>query len=277
MNKRQAVKFFRTAVLLYAAVCLGLFAVQRDLMYFPNKARVDPAQVGASEMQVVSARTSDGLTLQGWYKPPSSPDKPVIVHYHGNAGSIAGRPSYLRPYMDQGYGLLLAEYRGFGGNGGKMSEQGFFRDAEAWLQWVLIDQRISPQRVILYGESLGTGIATQTALNHLDIGGLILESAYTSFVAMAYKKYPFLPAYLLVLDRYETIKKIGQVKMPLLMIHGEKDSVVPFAMGRRVFDMAGSSYKIFHAVPQGDHNTLYDFDVVERVAQFIDGVSVSQH
>jgi fermentation-respiration switch protein FrsA (DUF1100 family) len=274
LKNSKAIKTLRTLVLLYGGVCLVLSFMQRDLMYYPDRTRPDPALYHASDMQVVSVQVENGLTLQGWYKPPSAPDKPVIVHYHGNAGNIGSRALYLRPYMDHGYGLLLAEYRGFGGNGGKLSEEGFYRDAEAWLQWVLKDENIPPQRVFLYGESLGTGIATQTALAHPDLGGMILESAFTSFVDMAQRLYPFLPATLLVVDRYETLSKISNVKIPLLMIHGTRDSVVPFAMGQKVFAAADSENKTFHAIPNADHNNIYNFDAVEQVTRFVDFVSL---
>ena len=146
-------------------------------------------------------------------------ERPVIVYFHGNGGHIGYRADRVERFAREGYGVLMLEYRGYGGNPGMPSEAGLFEDAAAALRFVAA-QGVPGHRLVLYGESLGTGIAVQAATTR-EVGAVVLESPYTSIAAAAQFHYPFIPAAWLVSDRYDSLSRIGQVRAPILMLHGD--------------------------------------------------------
>lgn len=252
---------------MYAALVLAAFLNQRNMMYFPDRARTLPGQSGVGDMQVVSAVTQDGLQLEGWYKPPADPQKPVIVFFHGNAGGLYGRGFKARPFLDSGYGFLFGEYRGFSGNPGKPTQNGLFADARAWTKW-LADNGMPIERTVFFGESLGTGIAVRMAAEFPDAAALVLEAPYTSMADVAGFHYGYLPAKYLTLDRYDSLSVIGGVKPPLLVLHGEMDSVVPFSMGKTLYEAANPP-KEFAAYERTGHVGIFDRGGAERIMDFL--------
>ncbi len=253
----------------YAILVAIMFLAQRSYMYIPYKVFPNPALIGVADMQVVEVTTADGLTLNALYKAPATPSMPVVVLFHGNGGSIAIRGFRARDYIDNGgYGYLLAEYRGYAGNPGKPSEQGLYEDARAYMKWLTGDQKIAQDRIVLYGESLGTGIATQMALEYGNVRALILEAPYTTMQAVAQKHMFWLPAYWLVRDRYNNIDKVAQVRVPLLVLHGEKDKVVPFSHGVDVFQNA-KTRKRMETFSEGNHVNLHEFGAGQKVRHFL--------
>ncbi len=256
----------------YIVFILFLWGAQRSFIYFPDHRAPELAAYRATDMDVVTVTTRDGLTLSAWYKAPEG-DKPVIALFHGNASHMGISAWKVRSLMDQGYGALLPSYRGYAGNPGKPTEKGLYLDGHAFLSWLENEQKIEQNRIIIYGESLGTGIAVELA--SADFGkvrAVILESPYTSFVDMARRQYFFVPfVSYLVRDRYNSLSKIGDVNAPLLIVSGKLDMVVPVSMGRKLFQAANDP-KYMVEIPAAGHNDLYMHGADRRVLHFLSGL-----
>lgn len=254
---------------LYGAFVGALYLFQRQLMYLPATERADPAANGLAEMQAVRLTTDDGLALTGWYRAAAA-ERPTVVFFQGNAGHIGHRGYKVRPFLDAGFGLLLVGYRGYGGNPGAPSEQGLYADGRAALAF-LKDAGVPAKRWVLYGESLGSGVAVQLAHAQAatdPVGAVVLEAPFTSMAAVAQHHYPFVPALWLVKDRYESLDKIAAIKAPLLVIHGERDDVVPVTFGRTLF-AAAREPKESHWISRGGHNDLHDHGLAAKAIDFL--------
>ena len=219
----------------YVAVAGGLVLLQRSFQYFPGGELRSPEEAGVPEMDRVRVQTSDGLSLEGWYA-PAGPGRPTLAYFHGNGGNLSFRGALVRPYLDAGFGVFLVGYRGYGGNPGKPSEQGFYWDARAALDFLEV-QGVAPARTVLVGESIGTGVAVQMATER-DVGAVILDAPFTSTVDLAAAVYWMFPVRLFMWDRYENLDKIGKVRAPVMVLHGTADAIIPVEMGRRILDAA---------------------------------------
>ncbi|MEM9684454.1 MAG: alpha/beta hydrolase, partial [Pseudomonadota bacterium] len=250
----------------YLGVLLLLFVAQRALMYHPSKIVPDPEVYGASDMQIVELQTEDGLKLHSWWKPPSRPDKATIVYFHGNAGNIGDRAFKARHYLDDGYGVLLMSYRYNAGAGGKPSEEGLYKDGQAAYDFVR-SQGVPADRIVVYGESLGSGVATTVATTN-EVGAVVLEAPYTRIGDVAQTHYWYVPAKWLMLDKYDSIGRIADLKVPLLILHGESDRLIPVKFGRELFEAAREP-KEAHFVPGGGHADLYDFGIDRVILDFL--------
>lgn len=216
-------------------------------------------------MEVVSYPTADGLTLNGWFH-AARDNRPTIVYFHGNSGHHGQRAVLVQPYLDAGYGILLAGYRGYGGNPGRPDEQGLYADGRAALA-ELAGMGIPIDRAVLFGESLGTGVAVQMAVEH-PVAGLILQSPFTSTVDVGQDKVPWLPVGILMTDSFDSLSKIDRISVPLLLVHGEADRVVPARFGRRLFEAANEP-KAACFVPGVGHNDLNGFGIADIVLRFL--------
>lgn len=247
-------------------LCLVIvFFTQRGLMYYPEPTPFRPADLGIEVLSLVELQNENGDLIRHWYAPPADPRKPALVYFQGNAGDLGNRAHKYAPWLDKGYGLFLIGYRGYG-NPGKPTEDGLYADARQAL-FHLLDRVDKPETIVLYGESLGTGLATQMALE-FPIRGLILEAPFTSYPDVGAYHYPYLPVRWLALDRYDTISKIKAVKAPVLVIHGEADKTVPFEQGKTVFQAAPEPKTGFFPKPAG-HGNLYDYGAGEAVEHFL--------
>ena len=157
--------------------------------------------------------------------------KKTLVFFHGNAGDLRNRIYKLNLIKDFDINFLIVAYRGFSGNKGKPTEIGLYEDARSTLDW-LVKQGVKEDKIILYGESLGTGVSVEVAQNK-KFAGIILESPFTSMVDAGKFYYFYLPVSLLLKDRYETVKKLKNINIPILVMHGKKDKIVPFHMGKK--------------------------------------------
>jgi fermentation-respiration switch protein FrsA (DUF1100 family) len=254
------------AVVAYAALVGGLFLCQRQLLYHPVRSR--PELLGLEQLGVreVTLPTEDGLSLLSWYLPPR-PGRPVIAYFHGNGGHIGYRAERLLRFAREGYGVLMVEYRGYGGNPGSPSESGFYTDGRAALGF-LDREGVAPNRLVLYGESLGSGVAVALAVQH-EIGALILEAPPTSVAEVAQNHFPYVPAARMVLDRFDSLSCIGRVKAPLLVLHGDRDRVVPIRFGRALLDAASEPKEGWFS-PDAGHENLARYGSLDAVVAFIE-------
>ena len=257
------------AAAIYLFVVIAIFIFQRHLEYFPYSAPMDaPKDAGVPEMSPVHVTTTDGLDLVAWFAPPKKKNGDIVVLFHGNAGNIEMRSNKARLLLDHGYGVFLSEYRGFGGNPGDPSEQGLYEDGRAALKW-LENKGYKKSQLVIYGESVGTGIAVQMALE-LQPKYLILEAPFTSAADVAKDAYHhLLPVDLLMHDRYDSIDKIAKIKTSLLIIHGTADSVVPTKFGIQLFKAASQPKRLL-LVHDANHWNLYNYGAGERIADWLD-------
>jgi fermentation-respiration switch protein FrsA (DUF1100 family) len=261
----MALRWIAVLILGYAALSLFMYVFQRSLMYFPNRARPEPVSVGVPEMRSVSLRTEDGLDLHAFSRPPNE-GRATLVLFHGNAGNIGHVAHKARPLLDRGLGVLLVDYRGYGGNPGSPSEAGLISDGRAALAF-LAERGIGPERTVLYGESLGTGVAVALAAE-TPVGAVVLEAPFTAAQAVAERRYWYLPVRLLMKDRFNSLARIGQVRSPLLILHGERDLVVPVAQGRALL-AAANAPKQGHFIADADHSDLFQNGAAGLVLDFL--------
>jgi hypothetical protein len=258
------------AVGFYTALVGALYMVQRGLIYHPSSEMPSPAESGMPEMRPVAITAADGIKLVSWYRPAEG-GRPIIVYFQGNGGNIAGRGFKARPYLDAGFGMLLAGYRGYGENPGSPDEDGLYADGRAQLTF-LAGEGVPPKKWVLYGESLGGGIAVQLALEQAAktaVGALVLEAPFTSLGDAAAAHYPFVPARMLVKDRFDSLAKIAKIRAPLFVVHGENDAVIPVKQGKELFQEARNPRES-HWIAGGGHNDLYDHGVAAMVIGFLD-------
>jgi fermentation-respiration switch protein FrsA (DUF1100 family) len=206
-------------------------------------------------MREVGVSTADGLALTAWYQPPRNPGGRVIVYFHGNAGHHAHRAGKIVHFIEAGYGVYLCGYRGYGGNPGRPSEEGFYSDARAGIEW-LRQQGISARQMVFYGESIGGGVAVQMAAETAP-PVLILEAPFTNVSDMARRRYNWLPVDFLVRDRFDNLAKIGGLKTDLLIVHGDEDLTTPIALAQQLFE-AAKHPKEFITINRGGHSDLYE-------------------
>ena len=221
-------------------------------------------------MQLIKIPVADDLTLSSWYKPPAN-NMPVILYLHGNAGHIGYRMYLARHFLAAGFGVLLLEYRGYGGNPGKPTESGLYEDGRAAIHF--LQHGIQENQIVLYGESLGTGIATQLA-TEFSVCSVVLQSPYTSFTALARYHYFWLP--IPVLDKYDSLSRIQKIHVPILMLHGKLDDVVPYSQGLALFSQA-NQHKKWVEYPTKGHHDLWDTNFAHTVINFINDYCTKPH
>ena len=260
-------RFLAYACAGYALLTGVMFLAQRRMMYYPDTGAPSLELANLPDMATVTLDTADGLELLAWHRPPARGDRPTLVYLHGNAGHIGHRGGKVRPYLDAGYGVLLVSWRGYGGNPGNPTEEGFYHDARAALDF-LAGAGVPAERIVVYGESIGSGPAVQVATER-NVGALVLEAPLTSAADVAQRHYWYLPARYLVLDRYDSKAKIGRVAAPLFIVHGERDRVVPVDIGRALL-AAANEPKDARFFPNADHNDLYDHGGADAVLEFLE-------
>ena len=265
MSMRRLIRMLLPAVLVLIALFVFLWAVQRRLMYFPMGPVLEPADVGATHVERVTFPTSDGLTLHGWFFPASpSPARFTIIVFNGNAGNRSYRAPLAAALQARGHAVLLFDYRGYGGNPGTPTESGLKEDARAARAYVIGRPGVDRERVAYFGESLGTGVAVTLAAEHPP-AALVLRSPFTSMVDVGRMHYPMLPVRWLLRDRYASGERIAQIGSPLLVIAGDRDSVIPLDQSRRLYDASSASPKELLIVPGADHNDAALLDGDEMI------------
>jgi len=245
----------RTAALAVLGLTGVMMLFEKQLIYIPHRQlELTPAEVGLAADEVFLT-TEDRVRIHGWYLPVRGSRRVVLV-CHGNAGNISHRlDRALLIQSKLGADVFLFDYRGYGRSEGSPDEQGTYRDARAAYRYVTDDRGLDPDRIVLFGESLGAAVALQLALESR-AGAVVLESPFASVPAMARALYPFLPLAPVVRTRYDNLAKIAGLRLPLLVLHGERDEIVPFSQGRQVFEAAPGP-KRFFSIARAGHNDTY--------------------
>ena len=257
-------------VLLYLLLVGVLFFMQRSMIYVPDRIRYTPESFGKeSVFSIVQTHTPDGVSLEGWYAPPRS-SQPVILWFHGNAGEHGRRSLRTSVYTQEGYGVLLAGYRGYGGNAGAPSEGGLYTDAKTWIDF-LLTQGIVMEDIVLYGESLGSGVAVEMAVLLPTIRALILESPYTSLPDVAIYTWFFVPVHWLMKDQFRSLAKADQIRSPVLIFQGLRDRVIPPVHGRRLYQALINAPMVqIQVFPEHGHNNLPNDVLARHVMDFLE-------
>tara|TARA_A100001011_G_scaffold109724_1_gene116293 strand:- start:7357 stop:8178 length:822 start_codon:yes stop_codon:yes gene_type:complete len=269
---QKKIKYMFTSVtiifLCYLLVLIFVFFYQRNLLYHPfeNNYNTDTANFSYEEVFI---STSDGKKLKAWFHIKDLKQKKTLVFFHGNAGDLRNRIYKLNLIKNFDINFLIVAYRGFSGNEGSPTEEGLYQDARDTLDW-LNKQKIEDRQIIIYGESLGTGVSTEIAQNK-KFAGIILESPFTSMVDAGKHYYFYLPVSLLLKDRYETIKKLKNIKIPILVMHGENDKIVPFHMGKKVF-LEANEPKYSYFPKDDDHMMEYNENLLEALNKFLKSI-----
>ena len=257
-------KWLIIAALVFGFVVAVMYLLQRSLLYHPERQRTPPAAAGLFDAQEIVLDTADGEKVIVWYAPPKD-GKPLLLYFQGNAGALHYRVDRFRAWIDDGIGLVALSYRGYGGSSGSPSEPGLIADAEA--AYAFAAARTPPERIVLFGESLGGGVAVALAATHR-IGGLVLEAPFTSAADVGARAYWYLPVRLLMKDPFHSDARIGKVTAPLLILHGARDGVVPIALGERLFSLANEP-KRFVRFAEGMHNDLDRHGALDAVRLFL--------
>jgi hypothetical protein len=252
------------AALAYGGVLALMYVFQRALMYFPDVARTSPAAAGLPEAEELMLPSGDGERLVAWHVPPRE-SKPVILYFHGNAGALDLRAGRFKWLIADGNGLVAVSYRGYGGSTGKPSEKGLMLDAAAAYEFAVA--RYPIKHIVAWGESLGTGVAVALAAEHA-VGGIILDAPFTSAADVGAAAFPFVPVRWFIKDAFNSDHRIGRVKAPLLVLHGELDRIVPIVFGERLFGLAHEPKRMVR-FPLGGHVNLDDFGAAGPVKDFL--------
>ena len=253
---------------IYAAGLIAMLIFQRSLMYFPDTRRLDPAQAGLPAARAVELTTADGVPLRAWHVPAQA-GKPLVIYFQGNGGGLNLRADRFRKLTNDGTGLLALNYRGYGGSGGSPTETGLIADAGAAYDFAAKD--VPPSRIVLFGESLGTGVAIALA-SEREIGGLILDAPFTSAADVGASVYWFAPVRLFMRDAFHSDRRIGKVRAPLLVLHGERDFIVPIGFGEKLFALANEP-KRMQRFPRGGHVNLDDHGAMPVIKEFLETLS----
>ena len=248
-------------ILAYIIIVLFTYLYQRKLLYHPSENNYTGDEIQFDYKEVFTEVDKD-VKLKSWFLEKDLKKNKTILYFHGNAGDLTNRVHKLNELNKLDVNILIISWRGFSGNQGKPTEKNLYNDARKSVEW-LNETGVTNKNIILYGESLGTGVATELAQSN-SFHGIVLESPFTSIADAAKIYYPYLPVNLLLKDRYDSIKKIKNIKIPILIMHGKKDNIVPFFMGEKLYQMANEpKYKYFSE--EDDHMMEFNDDLLNAV------------
>ena len=244
-------------VVVYAAACAYMWATQLDHVFEPELLlQTTPDRLGMKfeELRIPVGSGADRGELQAWWIPAGQPNAPTLLYLHGNYRNIGNNLEHTLRLHNLGFNVLLSDYRGYGkSSGGRPNEAKVYQDAEAAWQYLLKQRGVKPQQAFIYGHSLGGAIAIDLAMHHPEAAGLIIESSFTSMVEMGKLAYPFLPVDWLLDQRFDALKKISRLKIPVLLIHGTWDKRVPVQMAQQLY-AAAPQPKTLTLIEGGEHN-----------------------
>jgi uncharacterized protein len=247
----------RIVGLTYLALLVLLMIFEERLIFHPAKYPVGDWQHPGVPVEDAEFTAADGTKLHGWFVPQDSAQYPkptaVVLIAHGNAGNLTHRAHLLASLRKSGAASMVFDYRGYGKSEGSPSEEGVLADARAARAWLSARTGVAENKIVLFGESLGGGVMVELAATE-GAGGLILLSTFTSLPDVAAKIYPWVPVRRLMRTRLDSLAKIGQYSGPVLQFHGDRDEIVPYALGEKLFDAVKDPGKRFVTLPGGTHN-----------------------
>jgi len=267
MNNLTLLLLFIVSIYFFILVFTYIF--QRSLLYHPKENNYFGDELTVS-VERVKIKTRDSIELLSWHHNKNLSNYKTILFLHGNAGSLENRIHKINHFKDMNVNFLLIAWRGFNGNKGKPTEKGLYEDARSALVW-LKSKGVKENNIIIYGESLGTGVATEIAQNK-NFAGIILESPFTSMIDAGKNKYPYLPVKLLLKDKYESKKKIKNIISPILVMHGKVDNIVPFYMGKKMYELANEP-KYSYFSEYDNHMMEYNENLLKVLKDFIDSLN----
>ena len=253
----------------YLFILIFTYIFQRNLLYHPGENNYFGDQLHVS-IKKVKIKTQDNIELIAWYHKKDITKYKTILFLHGNAGSLENRIHKINHFKDMNINFLIVAWRGFSGNEGKPTEKGLYEDARSAVRW-LNDEGVDEKNMVIYGESLGTGVTTEIAQNR-NFAGIILESPFTSMIDAGKDKYSYLPVRFLLKDKYESNKKIKNIKSPILIMHGKVDKIVPFYMGKKMYELANEP-KYFYFSDYDDHMMEYNEKLLNELKKFINSLN----
>ena len=249
------------AALCYLVVLLILRLSESRMLYVPggNRTLLDPPAELALDVRRVTITASDGVRLAAWAMPVGDGSGYWLLMCHGNAGNIseAGRPQHYAGLRGVGLSLLAFDYRGYGESEGAPTEEGLYRDADAAYRYLRDTIGVPPERIIIFGHSLGSAVAVELA-SRVPAAGLILDGALISVVERAQELFPYAPVRWIAASRYPSIERVGQLRLPKLFLHARGDEVIPIAHGRRLFEAAAEPKRFVEL--RGAHGDAFDVD-----------------
>ena len=257
--------FLQIVIFVYILMLIFLYFYQRNLMYHPNENNYSDDQITVN-IEKVKIKTSDEIELLGWYHKKDLERYKTILFFHGNAGSIENRIHKLNHFQEMDVNFLIIAWRGFSGNNGSPSEKGLYEDGKSAISW-LIDKGVKEENIVIYGESLGTGVATHLSQNK-NFAGIILETPFTSMVDAAKNFYPYIPVSLLLKDIFDNKNKIKNINVPVLIMHGEADQIVPYAMGKKMYEIANEP-KFSYFTKHDNHMMEFDENLLKALNSFL--------
>ena len=252
-------------IIAYIVVIIFIYFYQRNLLYHPseNNYQGDKIQFDYEEIFI---KVDEEIKLKSWIIEKDFKKHKTLVIFHGNAGHLSNRIYKLNELYKLDINILIISWRGFSGNKGSPTEQNLYKDAEAAIKW-LNEKNINNNQIILYGESLGSGVAVELGKKN-NFNSIILESPFTSIENSAKIYYPYLPVRFLLKDRYDSIGKIKMINTPILIMHGEKDDVIPISMGKELFEKANSP-KHSYFTSEDDHMMEFNPSLLNEIKNFI--------
>ncbi len=224
------------------------------MIYYPSRQIDQTPELVGLKYEDVTLTTSDGLKINGWFVPSRVDSSLTVLLFHGNAGNISHRLEKLAALHDLGVNTFIIDYRGYGRSEGQPDEQGTYRDARAAYDYLVTQRKVAPRSIVVYGESLGSAIATDLATK-VDVGSLILEEAFTSIGDVGQKMFPFLPVRWLVKNKYDTLAKMPRIKVPLLIFHSRDDEIFNMRHAQRLFAAANDPKQLVEL--RGHHNDAF--------------------
>ena len=254
-----------SAIFLYLFFGLLLFIFQRRIVFNKSGHPGSPGDYNLINAKEVFITTDDGINLLSWY---SQGDKklPLLVYFHGNSFHIGDRAHRIEKYMSKNWNVLLISWRGFGGNNGNPTEKNLYKDGEAVLKWIKEKTNFKLNQIIIYGESLGSGVAVELGTKYHFLS-IVLEAPFTSIEDIAKKRYRIYPTKYLVKDKFDNFNKIDSLKSPLLIISGKKDEILPHDHSIKLYEKANVQKKCVF-IDEAIHNNLYDFGIEKDVIEF---------
>lgn len=260
---RRIIRVLIIAVACYLAAGTYMYVFQRSFLFLPSGSLARPSERGLDSVQLVEVIAKDGVSLSAW-QAKAKGEKPTILYFHGNGGNLSSRSKRFDKIVEAGFGLFALSYRGYAGSGGTPSEQALIADG------LIVFDKLSTQtsQIVIYGESLGAAIAVAVAAER-EAAAVILESPFSAAVDIARDRYGWLPVEFLMKDPFRSRDRIGKVRSPLLIVHGDADEIIPIIQGRDLFLHAQEPKKmtVFAGARHGD---LWDRGMWPAVTEFLD-------